>query len=96
MPSKEDLRDWLDERSERFVAMSDEIWRTPQTALRETAACALQIADLRAEGFRIQENVGGLPTAFVAEWRAGAPIIGFVGEYDALPNLSQEYSPVQR
>jgi aminobenzoyl-glutamate utilization protein B len=96
VPTKEDLRDWLDERSERFIAMSDEIWRTPQTALRETAACALQIADLRAEGFRIRENVGGLPTAFVAVWGTGAPIIGFVGEYDALPNLSQENSPVQQ
>jgi aminobenzoyl-glutamate utilization protein B len=96
VPTKQDITDWLDERSERFIAMSDEIWRTPQTALRETAACALQIADLRAEGFRIEENVGDLPTAFVAEWGAGAPILGFVGEYDALPNLSQENSPVQQ
>jgi aminobenzoyl-glutamate utilization protein B len=96
MPTKPDLSDWLDERSERFVAMSDTIWREPQVALRESAACALQIADLRADGFRIQENVGGLPTAFVAEWGSGGPIIGFLGEYDALPNLSQENGPEQQ
>jgi aminobenzoyl-glutamate utilization protein B len=96
MPTRNELGEWLDERSERFVGMSDAIWREPQVALRESAACALQIADLRAEGFRIQENVGGLPTAFVAEWGKGGPIIGFLGEYDALPNLSQEISPDQQ
>ena len=96
MPTRNELGEWLDERSERFIGMSDAIWREPQVALRESAACALQIADLRAEGFRIQENVGGLPTAFVAEWGNGGPIIGFLGEYDALPNLSQEISPDQQ
>ncbi len=96
MPSKHDLSGWLDERAERFIGMSDAIWREPQVALKESAACALQIADLRADGFRIQENVGGLPTAFVAEWGSGGPIIGFLGEYDALPNLSQENGPEQR
>jgi len=78
MPTKTELNEWLDERSERFIAMSDAIWREPQVALKETAACALQIADLRAEGFRIEENVGGMPTAFVAEWGSGGPIIGFL------------------
>ena len=83
MPTKHELMEWLDERGERFIAMSDAIWREPQVALQETFACKLQIDDLRAEGFRIREQVGGLPTAFVAEWGAGSPIIGFVGEYDA-------------
>ncbi len=96
MPTKHDLPEWLDERAQRFTTMSDEIWRHPQVALQETFACALQIADLKAEGFAITERVGGLPTAFVAEWGRGAPIIGFVGEYDALPNLSQENGPTQR
>ncbi len=95
MPIKHELMDWLEERSERFIAMSDAIWREPQVALQETFACKLQSDDLRAEGFRIRENVGGLPTAFVAEWGSGSPILGFVGEYDALPNLSQENGPDQ-
>ncbi len=95
MSTKVQLVDWLEERSGRFTAMSDAIWREPQLALKETFACKLQIEDLRVEGFKIRENVGGLPTAFVAEWGGGAPIIGFVGEYDALPNLSQENGPDQ-
>src|SRR6478735_5698648 len=94
-PTRQELCDWLDERAQRFTAISDAIWREPQVAMRETAACAVQIADLRAEGFTIRENVGGMPTAFVAEWGAGAPILGFIGEYDALPNLSQQNGPDQ-
>src|ERR671927_469751 len=95
MPTKPELMDWLEERSGRFIAMSDAIWREPQVALQETFACKLQIDDLRADGFKITEHVGGLPTAFMAEWGSGAPKIGFVGEYDALPNLSQENGPDQ-
>lgn len=94
-PTNQELCDWLEERSQRFTAISDAIWREPQVGMRETAACATQIADLRAEGFTIRENIGGMPTAFVAEWGSGAPILGFIGEYDALPNLSQQNGPDQ-
>lgn len=83
------LADWLEERQPRFIRMADQIWAHPQVALEETFACQLQIDDLIADGFRITREVGGLPTAFVAEWGQGGPIIGFLGEYDALPDLSQ-------
>ena len=51
---------------------------------------------LRAAGFQVTAGVAGIPTAFVATFGSGQPVIGIVGEYDALPNLSQENSPVQR
>jgi aminobenzoyl-glutamate utilization protein B len=51
---------------------------------------------LRAAGFQIQENTGGIPTAFVASWGQGKPIIGIMGEYDALPGLSQEAMPEKK
>ncbi len=95
MPTKQELADWLDERQERFTAISDAIWARPEVALGEAAACALQAETLAAEGFAIERNVGGLPTAFVAEWGAGRPIIGLLGEYDALPGLSQRSQPTQ-
>ena len=95
MPTKDQLMDWLEERSARFIPMADAIWREPQVALEETFACKLQIDDLSADGFQITANIGGLPTAFVAEWGSGAPIIGFLGEYDALPNLSQHNRPTE-
>lgn len=91
----DELVEWLDERQQRFIRMADQIWAQPQVALQETFACQLQIDDLVADGFRITRNVGGMPTAFVAEWGQGDPIIGFLGEYDALPELSQHSQPTQ-
>ena len=61
--------DWIDERRERFIAMSDNIWAHPQVALAETYACQLQADDLAAEASR-SANVGGMPTAFTASGAA--------------------------
>ena len=96
MPTKQELAGWIDERQERFTAISDAIWARPELALLEEAACRLQADELAADGFAITRDVGGLPTAFMAEWGAGKPVIGFLGEYDALPGLSQESRPEQQ
>ncbi len=74
-----EVADWLDERQERFITISDTIWEYAEIALAETKSCALQAADLEADGFRITRNVGGLPTAFIAEWGESGPVIGFLG-----------------
>lgn len=89
--------EWLEERQGRFIAMADEIWNNPELALNEHKACKLQADDLAADGFTITRNIGDLPTAFMAEWSSGngGPTIGFLGEYDALPGLSQERQPGQ-
>lgn len=77
--------------------MADQIWERPELALTEHFACGLQADDLAADGFTITRNVGDLPTAFIAEWSQGegGPVIGFLGEYDALPGLSQQRQPEQ-
>lgn len=95
MPTNEELGGWLEERQERFTAISDAIWEHPQVALKETFACNLQAETLAADGFAITRDIGGMPTAFMAEWGSGGPIIGFLGEYDALPSLSQKLQPTQ-
>ncbi|MGA7670713.1 MAG: amidohydrolase [Nitrolancea sp.] len=95
MPKDMSLGEWLEERQQRFIAMSDDIWAHPQVALDETYACELQSDFLLNEGFNITSNIGGMPTAFMAEWGSGKPVIGFLGEYDALPNLSQTASTSQ-
>jgi aminobenzoyl-glutamate utilization protein B len=84
------VADWLEERQERFITMSDNIWARPEVALDESYACDLQAEFLEAEGFTAHRNVGDMPTAFYAEWGNGGPVIEFLGEYDALPNLSQK------
>ncbi len=91
------ITEWLEERQGRFIAMADQIWDNPELALAEYKACKLQGDDLAADGFTITGNIGDLPTAFMAEWKQGegGPIIGFLGEYDALPGLSQQRDPLQ-
>ncbi len=84
--------DYLDQQDEKMAYLAREIWARPEIALEERFACTLLADELEAAGFRVERNVGQLPTAFVASWGSGAPIIGILGEYDALPGLSQELS----
>ena len=51
---------------------------------------------LEQEGFSVTKGVAGLPTAFIASWGEGKPVIGFMGEFDALPNLSQKADSIER
>ncbi len=95
MQKHREVGDWLDERQERFIDIADTIWEYAEVALAETKSCQLQAEDLEADGFRLTRDVGGLPTAFVAEWGEGSPVIGFLGEYDALPELSQKNQAAQ-
>ncbi|TJW00016.1 MAG: amidohydrolase [Mesorhizobium sp.] len=72
-----------------YCALSDRVWAMPELAFEEHRSVAEHIAMLQREGFRITTNVGGIATAFVAEFGEGSPIIGILGEYDALPGLAQ-------
>jgi aminobenzoyl-glutamate utilization protein B len=92
-----EVAEWLEERQGRFIGIADQIWDNPEVALKEYTASALQANDLVQDGFSVTTNTDALPTAFVAEWSSGegGPVIGFLGEYDALPGLSQQRSSVQ-
>ena len=91
MADYREVTEWVEERENRFIAIADEIWANPELALAEFKACKLQSESLAEDGFTITSNIGGLPTAFMAEYSQGegGPVIGFLGEYDALPGLSQ-------
>ena len=95
MKTKQDVIRWLEENQAVFTRMSDEIWDHPEIALKEFHASRLQAEALEDEGFRITWGSGGMPTAFIAEWGSGKPVIGILGEYDALKNLSQKSQPTQ-
>jgi len=86
---------WLDKNQSQFIEMSDQIWQSPELAFKEFKASRLQADFLENEGFSVTWNVGDLNTAFVAEWGEGKPILGFIGEYDALPGLSQKNQPTK-
>jgi len=73
----------------RFRALADAVWATPETCYREARSVAAHAAELKHQGFRVSENAAGIPTAVVGEWGEDGPVIAFLGEYDALANLSQ-------
>ena len=86
----------LDAQAERHGQLSRTIWEAAEVGYKETKSSALLRDELRAAGFRVDEGVAGMPTAFVATWGSGTPVIGIMGEFDALPGLSQETVPEQK
>lgn len=85
----------IDAHAAEMTALSDRIWRHAETALRETKSAADLAAYAEAQGFRVTRGVAGMPTAFVAEFGSGSPVIGIMGEYDALPGISQKAQPTK-
>lgn len=85
---KNALLEWVDAHHEPFDALALTIWAQPEVAFAETEASRLQMAFLRERGFTVTQKQGA-PTAFMAEWGHGRPIVGILGEYDALDGLSQ-------
>lgn len=70
--------------------LSEQVWNFAELRFEERQSCALLENALEEHGFTITRQAGGIETAFIAEYGNGAPVIGFLGEYDALPNLSQK------
>jgi aminobenzoyl-glutamate utilization protein B len=87
--SKKTILGWIYENEGLFTDMAQRIWENPQIAYEEEFAAQLQMDTLKDAGFTIKSNIGGAPTAFVAEFGSGKPVIGILGEFDALPGLSQ-------
>jgi len=85
----------IDANVAKLTALSDEIWRYAETALLETKSSKALADFAEQKGFRVTRGVAGMPTAFVAEFGSGRPIIGIMGEYDALPGLSQKAEPAR-
>lgn len=86
----------LDE-GERMVPaireMARGLWELSETALHERESSALLMGRLRSEGFAVESGVAGMPTAFVASYGSGRPIIGVLAEYDALPGVGNAAVP---
>ena len=89
MDWKMDAQAWIKKRGGEFAALSHEIWTYAELSLKEYRSAALYREKLKAEGFRVSENLGGIPTAFSGSYGSGKPVIGILGEFDALSGLSQ-------
>jgi aminobenzoyl-glutamate utilization protein B len=90
MDNRNDLWRHVDASKERFIELSDRVWAIPEVCYTEKRSVAEHVAELQHQGFRITENVADIPTAVIGEAGEGGPVIAFLGEYDALPGLSQE------
>ena len=73
--------------------MAAQLWKFSEIALTEKASAAFLARLLEEEGFALRREVAGMPTAFVAEWGEGKPIIGILAEFDALPNIGNDAVP---
>jgi aminobenzoyl-glutamate utilization protein B len=80
----------IDAHARDLVELSDRIWAFAEIALREHRSAALLADYAEQKGFDVERGVAGMPTAFVATFGQGRPVIGVMGEYDALPGVSQQ------
>ena len=74
----------------KYGTISDAIWNYAELGMQEFKSSALLIKTLEDEGFTVEKGLAGMPTCFVASWGSGKPVIGILGEFDALPMLSQK------
>jgi len=91
-PAKQKASDWIDAQEERWQGASTRIWELAELALKEQESARILRDLLVAEGFTMETGVSQMPTAFVAEYGSGRPLVGILAEYDALPGLSQKAS----
>lgn len=89
MDTKQRLYDLIDAKNAEYAALSDAVWEYAETRFEEKQSAAVLVEALKAAGFAVEEEVGGVPYAFVGTFGSGSPVIGFLGEYDALSGLSQ-------
>ncbi len=79
--------------ADRFGVISRQIWEAAELGFHETKSSALLQQELKANGFEVQAGVAQMPTAFTATFGSGKPVIVIMGEFDALPGLSQKDVP---
>ena len=92
MNLEEGILSYLDGKKDFLSEIAKDIWEHPQLGLQETYASKRIADELKKAGFSVKMGIAEMPTAFIASWGEGKPIIGILGEYDALPGLSQKVS----
>ena len=90
MRNSEQIWQIVDGKRDDYIALADRVWGMPELAYGEHRSVAEHTAMLEQEGFRVSRDVAGIPTAVMGEAGEDGPVIAILGEYDALPGLSQE------
>lgn len=84
------LEELIKQKHKKFEEISDKIWEYAESGYKEVNSSALQRQVMSDEGFTVENGIGGITTAFRASFGSGKPVIAFLGEFDALPELSQK------
>jgi aminobenzoyl-glutamate utilization protein B len=90
---KETALSWIDDNEKRIIGISDKAWEYAEVGLLEYKTSKLLADEVERHGFKVERGVAGMPTAFVATWGSGKPVIGVMGELDALAGVSQKAVP---
>lgn len=88
--NKKMILEEVQKQKEKMTAMSDQIWALAETAFEEKESSKILSDYAESQGFKVERGVADMPTAFVATYGSGKPIIGILGEFDALPGISQK------
>jgi aminobenzoyl-glutamate utilization protein B len=91
--AKDRIEAFVDANATAYSAIADQIWEWAEVGYMEHESSALLQQTLADAGFAVTPGVAGIPTAFVAEWGTGGPVIGILAEFDALPGINQDRSP---
>ncbi len=94
-PSQQVAVDAVDRRATELCEVNQQIWKLAEVGLQEHKSAAILMGKLKEAGFEVRSGLADMPTAFVASYGSGKPVIGILAEYDALPGLSQAVSPVR-
>src|SRR3954470_11258232 len=91
--TKQDVIKSIDSKYDQYSATAKKIWDFAEVGYQEEQSSALLQQTLKDAGFNVQANIAGEPTAFTASYGSGKPVVGILGEYDALPGVSQDAVP---
>lgn len=90
----QELEKLIEHKQDDYFQISDQLWELAEVKFEEDQSALLLIQQLKREGFHVESNIGGIPTAFVASFGNEGPTIGFLGEYDALPGFNQKANSI--
>lgn len=91
--NKQSVLNSIAQQEKDLISISDKVWSAAEIAMKEYQSAKVLSDYAEQKGFRVTRNVAEIPTAFIAEYGSGKPIIGILGEFDALPGLSQKAIP---
>ena len=93
--NKQEIIKSVEKHEAKLIEISDAIWAKAEIAFQEGESSKLLADYAEANGFKVDRGIAGMPTAFVATYGSGKPVISVLGEFDALPGISQKAEPVK-